>query len=175
MKKNSNKSEGFSLLSFLVYLLLFTFLVTLCFDWALISFTTYTARAQRNMAIITSYTACGLFIRDLQLAPPNEQEWKKISTTEIVWHANDQDIGWHYKDKKLIRNEGHYNKKTDRWHKKTTSTAAQHINSLTFAVKKQIIANQPLIKSVTIECTVLTQNHTYTFSETTALKNRVIG
>jgi len=68
---------GFLLLSFLVYLLLFTLLVTLCFNWTLTLFTTYTTRAKRNMVIINAYIAQDLFVRDLHMAPLEEQEWKK--------------------------------------------------------------------------------------------------
>ncbi len=172
--KNYRNKRGFLLLSFLVYLLLFTLLVSLCFDWALTLFTTYTMRAQRNVVIINAYIAQDLFIRDIHMAPLDEQEWKKITTSEIIWSTHNWDIGWCYKNKKLIRNEGHYNKQMQKWDKKTASIAAQHINALIFTVNKQLLAGRSLIKNVTIECTIAQQGRSYTLIETTTLKNRVI-
>ncbi|HEB41920.1 MAG TPA: hypothetical protein ENI08_02795 [Candidatus Dependentiae bacterium] len=172
--RNSKNKMGFLLLSFLVYLLLFTLLVTLCFDWTLTLFTTYTTRAKRNMVIINAYTAQDLFIRDLHMAPLDEQEWKKVTASEIIWSTHNRDIGWCYKNKKLIRNEGHYNKQMQKWNKKTASIAAQHINTLTFTVNKQLFAGKSLIKNVTIECRVAQQGCPYTLIETIALKNRVV-
>ena len=168
------KKEGFLLLSFLLYLLLFTLLTTLCFDWALTSFTTYTLHAQRNMVVVNAYIAHDLFIRDVHMAPLDVKEWKKISSSEIIWHCNNQDIGWCHKNKKLIRSEGHYNKQADRWHKKINSIAAQHINTLTFTVKKQLISDRLIIKNITIECTITDQGPIYTLTDSITLKNRII-
>ncbi len=173
MRKSRNKM-GFLLLSFLVYLLLFTLLVTLCFNWTLRLFTTYTIRAKRNIIIINAYTAQDLFIRDLHMAPLNEQKWKKITASEIIWSMHNRDIGWCYKNKKLIRNEGHYNKQTEKWNKKTASIAAQHINVLTFTVNKQLFAGKSLIKNVIIEYKIAQQGYSYTLIETAALKNRIV-
>jgi len=174
MKNNVDKKEGFLLLSFLLYLLLFTLLTTLCFDWALASFTTYTLRARRNAIVINAYIANDLFIRDVHMAPLDIKEWKKISPSEIIWHYNNQDIGWCYKDKKLIRSEGHYNKQLGTWYKRINSIAAQHINTLTFTVKKQLISDRPIIKNITVECIIADQGYTHTLTDIITLKNRII-
>ena len=174
MKKRMGNKKGFLLLSFLLYLLLFTLLTGLCFNWALTSFTTYTLRARRSMAVTNAYIAHDLFIRDIYMAPLNIKEWKKISSSEIIWHYNNQDIGWCHKNKKLIRSEGYYNKQTDRWHKKINSIAAQHINSLIFTVKKQLISDRLIIKNITVECVIGDQEHTHTLTHFIVLKNRII-
>ena len=166
--------KGFLLLSFLLYLLLFTLLTLLCFDWALTSFTTYTLRTRRSMAVTNAYIAHDLFIRDIHMAPLDIKEWKKISSSEIIWHYNNQDIGWCHKNKKLIRSEGYYNKQADRWHKKINSIAAQHINTLTFTVNKQLVSDQFIIKNITVECTITGQGPIHTLTNIIALKNRII-
>ena len=168
------KKKGFLLLSFLLYLLLYILLTTLCFDWVLASFTTYTLRARRNAVVINAYTAHGLFIRDIHMAPLDVKEWKKISSSEVIWHYNNQDIGWCHKDKKLIRSEGHYNKQSDTWHKKINSIAAQHINTLTFAVTKQLISDRLIIKNITIKCEIKDQGYVHILTNVIALKNRLI-
>jgi len=174
MRKKIGKKRGFLLLSFLLYLLLFTLLATLCFDWVLTSFTTYTLRARRNAVIINAHTALDLFIRDVHMAPLDVKEWKKISSSEIIWHHNNQDIGWCHKNKKLIRSEGHYSKQSDTWHKKINSIAVQHINTLIFIVKEQLTSNRLIIKNITVECTIADQGSTHTLTNVIALKNRII-
>ncbi len=166
--------KGFLLLSFLLYLLLFTLLTLLCFDWALTSFIAYTSRTRRSMAVTNAYIAHDLFIRDIHMAPLDIKEWKKISSSEIIWHYNNQDIGWCHKNKKLIRSEGYYNKQADRWHKKINSIAAQHINTLTFTVNKQLVSDQFIIKNITVECTITGQGPIHTLTNIIALKNRII-
>jgi len=174
MKKRISKKRGFLLLSFLLYLLLFTLLTTLCFDWALTSFTTYTLRARRNMIVVDAYIAHDLFARDVHMAPLDIKEWKKISSSEIIWHYNNQDIGWCYKDKKLIRSEGHYNKQSNTWHKKINSIAAQHINTLTFTVNKQLISDQLIVANIRVECEIKDQGPVHAITSIIALKNRMI-
>jgi len=174
MKKKINKKKGFLLLSFLLYLLLFTLLTALCFNWVLTSFTTYTLRVQRNRAVINTYIAHDLFIRDVHMAPLDTKKWKKISSSEIIWHYNNYDIGWCYKNTKLIRSEGHYNKRSDTWHKKIGSIAVQHIDSLIFTVNKQLISDRLIIKNVSIECAITNQGYTHSLTDIVALKNRII-
>ncbi len=169
-----DKKKGFLLLSFLLYLLLFTLLTLLCFNWALTSFTTYTLRTRRSMAVTNAYIAHDLFIRDIHMAPLDIKEWKKISSSEIIWHYNNQDIGWCHKNKKLIRSEGYYNKQANRWHKKINSIAAQYINTLTFVVNKQLVSDQLIIKDITVECTITGQGPIHTLTNIIALKNRII-
>ena len=168
------EKKGFLLLSFLLYQLLFTLLTLLCFDWALTSFTTYTLRARRSTIVISAYIAHDLFVRDIRMAPLDMKKWKKISSSEIIWYHNNRDIGWCYKNKKLIRSEGHYNKQLDRWHKKINSIAAQHINTLIFTVNKQLISDQLIIKNVTIECIITDQGPIHTLTNIIVLKNRII-
>ena len=113
-------------------------------------------------------------MRDVHMAPLDIKEWKKISSSEIIWHYNNQDIAWCHKGKKLIRSEGCYSKQSDTWYKKINSVAAQHIDTLTFTVNKQLISDRLIVKSVTIKCKITGKGDINTLTNSIVLKNRIM-
>ena len=138
---------GFSLLSFLLYLLLFTILTTISFHWVITSCIKSMATSRINNSVINAYMAYDIFMRDARMAPAQEYAWKKITPTGLIWHTKDHDIGWFFEHNMLIRIEGQYNKQKQIWRKKTRSIAAQHITSVIFDVEK---SGNEIINIVTV-------------------------
>lgn len=166
MKKNSS---GFLLFSFLIYLLLFSLFIMLSFDWVMTFFKKNTFHLNQKSVLISMYLAQDLFLRDIHLAPASFSKWKKITLSEIIWSITDHDIGWTFKEKKLYRNEGNYNKQDQKWDKKTTSVSVQQIDKVNFFINKQVDLSN--IKNVVIEYTISGMKP---ITEIVSLQNRAI-
>lgn len=124
--------KGFSLLLFLLYLLLFT-TITFLFCHVIVSFIIPSFASMRKcQSIIALHVASDLFVRDIHAIKSN-QDWKKITSQELIWHTNQNDIGWCFMGNQLIRHMGIYDKQ---WKQKTTSIVATGIGQGVFTVEK---------------------------------------
>jgi hypothetical protein len=125
--------QGFSLLSFLLYLVLFT-LITFSSCHIIVSLIIPSfASMRRCQSIIKLHIATDLFVRDIRAIEGNVCKWKLITPHELIWQAGDHDIGWSFTDNRLERKEGTYNKE---WKGKSTSIVAAGIAQVSFTVEK---------------------------------------
>ncbi len=127
-----NNKNGFSLISFLLYLMLFSiialFIANIITSLLLPSLTaTHTCRS-----IISLHIASDLFVRDIHHMKGKPYQWKKISQDELIWHTDDHDIGWCCIKKRIERREGIYN---NGWKSKKTSIISSGIKHGTFTVE----------------------------------------
>jgi len=127
-----NNKKGFSLLSFLLYLVLFTMIMFFSCHIIVSLMIPSLFSMRRCKSIITLHIASDLFVRDVRAI--NEQShWKIIAPHELVWRTGDHDIGWSFSHNRLERREGVYG---ERWKSKTTSVVAAGIAQATFTVEK---------------------------------------
>jgi len=125
--------KGFSLLSFLIYLMLFT-MVTFFSCHIIVSLIIPSLTSLRKChSIVALHIASDLFVRDIHAIKNEKNMWKVIHPFELVWQSTDHDIGWRFNDNCLERIEGIYNQG---WKKKTTSIVACGISNATFIIEK---------------------------------------
>lgn len=128
--------KGFSLLFFLLYLTLFSFIsFFLCHIIVALIIPSFVSM-RTSQSIMALHVASDLFVRDIRAGVDN---WKVITPHELVWHTGDYDIGWCCAGKYVKRNVGIYN---EGWKKKTTSIVAAGIIEGVFTpekIKDQII------------------------------------
>jgi len=150
--------KGFSLLSFLLYLMCFTMIMLFsCHIVVLFVIPSFSAM-HKCQSIIASHIATDLFVRDIREIVPNQCHWKLITPHELIWEINERNIGWRFSNNCLERIEGVYNQG---WKHKTTSIIATGIKQATFTVKKhdgEIIGIEliitPIVQTKPIVCSV---------------------
>lgn len=103
------RKKGFLLLSFLVYLMLFsmvTFFINHLITKLIIpSF----ASLIQNKSIIALHIASDVFVRDIKRMQKGTYRWKTISPHELVWQIDDLEIGWYFSKSCLKRKEEIHN------------------------------------------------------------------
>lgn len=124
--------KGFSLLSFLLYLTLFTMIIFFsCHIIVSLIIPSFSA-IRTCKSIIALHIASDLFVRDVR-AIKDHFTWKLITSHELIWQTENHDIGWYFSDNRLERKEGVYNRE---WKHKTTSVIATGIQEATFFIEK---------------------------------------
>ena len=122
--------KGFSLLSFLLYLMIFS-LMTFFLCHIIVSLVIPSLSSMRTcQSSMALHIASDLFVRDVHAGVDN---WKLITPHELIWQVNDYDIGWSFTDNYLKRTTGLYN---GGWKDKTTSIVAAGIAQATFTAEK---------------------------------------
>ncbi len=122
--------KGFSLLSFLLYLMLFT-MITFFSCHIILSLIIPSLRSIRKcQSIIALHIASDLFVRDVRAGI---HDWKLITSQELVWQTGDQAVGWCFSNNRLERSTGMYDQG---WKSKTTSIVAAGIAHVVFTVEK---------------------------------------
>src|SRR5579863_7878949 len=122
--------KGFSLLSFLVYLMLFS-LITFFVCHIIVSLVIPSLKSVRqSQSIMALHIASDLFVRDVHAGI---RSWKLITPHELIWQADESDIGWSCADNYVKRSTGIYN---GTWENKVTSIVAAGVAEITFTPEK---------------------------------------
>src|SRR5579862_5054212 len=122
--------KGFSLLSFLVYLMLFS-LITFFVCHIIVSLVIPSLKSVRqSQSIMALHIASDLFVRDMHAGI---HSWKLITPHELIWQADEHDIGWSCVDNYVKRTTGVYK---GTWENKTTSIVAAGVAEITFIPEK---------------------------------------
>jgi hypothetical protein len=125
--------NGFSLLSFLLYLMLFS-IIALFTTHIITSLLLPSLTATRTCkSLIALHIASDLFVRDIRAMRDKPHKWLAITPHELIWHTDDLDTGWCYTENRLERSTGIYN---NGWKSKKTSLVAMGIAQGTFIVEK---------------------------------------
>ncbi len=126
--------KGFSLLSFLMYLMIFS-IVTLFFCHIITVFIIPSfAVMRKNQSIVALHIASDFFVRDIRSMRNGTHAWKLISPQELIWEREGFAIGWRFYQNSLERREGIYKDHT--WHKTIVSIIAKDIAHLIFTTEK---------------------------------------
>jgi type II secretory pathway component PulJ len=124
--------NGFSLLSFLLYLMLFSIIALFTTHIITTLLLPSLSATHRCKSLIALHIASDLFVRDIRMMRNKPYAWKKITTHELIWHNNDHDIGWCYTKNRLERREGTYNKS---WKNTKISVVAIGIEQAIFTIE----------------------------------------
>ena len=130
-----NNKRGFSLLSFLIYLMLFSMIAFLICN-IITSFLLPSLVATRKCkSLIALHIASDLFVREIrEMSNKKVYSLKCIMPHELIWHTDGRDIGWCFVENRLERKEGLY---IESWKNKKTSIVADGIAQATFVVEKR--------------------------------------
>jgi len=124
-----HNKKGFSLLSFLVYLMLFS-LITFFICHIIVSLVIPSLKSVRQcQSVMALHIASDLFVRDIHAI----RNWKLMTPHELIWQTEGFDIGWSCADNYLKRSTGLYN---GTWKNKTTSIVAAGVAEVTFTPEK---------------------------------------
>jgi type II secretory pathway pseudopilin PulG len=133
MKIRVYPQHGFSVIECMVYFVLITFLIMLLLGW-IVQLQVRLKKNQDQIVQLTAvYVAHDLFRNDVLSAVPDKESWKKISDTELIWHAHDMDIGWLYEQGKLFRYQGTYHAHGT-WNNLIKSVVADSLGSVRYAM-----------------------------------------
>ena len=128
-----HNKKGFSLVSFLLYLMLFTMIMFFSCHIIVSLIIPSLTSMRKCQSIIALHIATDIFVRDIRAIKAHECVWKLISPHELVWQAGDHDIGWFFANNRLERKEGEYHKG---WKHKKSSIVAAHIAQAVFTAEK---------------------------------------
>lgn len=125
--------KGFSLLLFLLYLLLFT-MVTFFSCHIIVTLIIPSLKSlRRSHSTIALHIATDLFVQDIRTINQERSGWKVIQSQELIWTSYDYDIGWRFNNNCLERIEGVYDQG---WTKKTVSVVACNMSKVIFNAEK---------------------------------------
>lgn len=124
--------SGTTIIEFLVYLAIFSF-ISLASMRLIADFWQLSVRsAAKQAALINRITAADMLGQDLRLV----DTWHEITAHEIIWRSGPNDIGWLFKDGKLVRRHGNYTPETKKWRHKSSSLIAAPVVSAQFSAQK---------------------------------------
>jgi hypothetical protein len=125
-----HNKKGFSLLSFLLYLMIFTFMTFfLCHIIVSLIIPSLTS-VRKSQSIMALHIASDLFVRDIHAGV---ESWKLITPHELIWQKEQDDIGWSFSEGYIKRTTGLYDQG---WKNKTTSIVAAGVADVTFTAEK---------------------------------------
>ena len=125
--------KGFSLLSFLLYLIFFTMIMFFSCH-IIVSLIIPTLSTMRKcQSTIALHIASDLFVRDIRAIKIHPCHWKLITPHELIWQEGEHDVGWCFSHNRLERKEGVYNQG---WKDITISVVAAGIKQATFTIEQ---------------------------------------
>ena len=127
-----NNKNGFSLLSFLLYLMLFSIIALFTTHIITVTLLPSLAATRSYKSLIALHIATDLFVRDIRGIRSKPHTWRHIMPHELIWHTDEHDIGWRYHKNRLERSTGTYN---NGWKSKKTAVVAAGIAQGTFTAE----------------------------------------
>lgn len=147
--------KGFSLISFLIYLLIFSMVTTfICHIITVLIIPSFVS-LRKNQSVIAIHIATDCFVRDIKNIKNGHYAWDLISPHELIWQVGNHNVGWSFADNRLERREGIYK---NGWKEVKTSIVAKNLSNALFTVEK--INNQ--IMGITLVLTPLAFEKTIT-------------
>lgn len=128
-----SKRKGILLVSFLVYLILFsmvTFLINHVITKLVIP--SFSSLA-KNTSIVALHIASDIFVRDVVKIQEHGCVWKVVSPHELVWQIDDLTLGWYFSENSLKRKEG---ASSDNWRNVKKSIIAKDLIDTVFIIEK---------------------------------------
>ena len=131
-------TKGFSLLSFLLYLTLFS-IITFFICQAITSLVIPSLISLRkNQSLVALHIASDFFVRDIKTIANEPDAWQIILPHELIWRKKQVDenanaIGWRFIDNRLERREGLYE---GNWKKVKTRIIAKGLTKVIFSPEK---------------------------------------
>jgi type II secretory pathway component PulJ len=167
MKINKNMVQpGVTLLEFVLYLGIFFVLIATSFYWMSTVCIPCVRDTKKVRDFIDVQAALHLLRQEIKGAPALRSQWKKITENELIWHYQNEDIGWYVKQGALMRVSGTYNAHLGRWEKRASTLATPHMSEAHFIVA----CDEKQVHNVDVVC-MSGKRTVYTM----AIYNRVIA
>ena len=126
--------KGFMLVSFLVYLLFFSVIISFFVHTLFMVIVPSLSSLRTTQAIISLHTASDLFVRDIRKMRSIDHRWQLVLDKEIIWSAGDGvSVGWKLYNGCLGRREGIYKGK---WSKCSKSLVAKGLSDAFFRMDR---------------------------------------
>lgn len=125
--------KGFSLLSFLLYLMLFSMITVFSCHVITSLIIPSLAATQKCQSIVALHSATDLFVRDIRAMRGGIYIWQVTTCQELIWSQASRAVGWCFVNNRLERKEGTYDKG---WKNATTSVIAKGIAKAAFVIEK---------------------------------------
>lgn len=126
--------KGFLLLSFLLYLLLFSLVITsTCYMITALIIPSFLS-IKKNQSLIAIHGATDFFVRDIKNMRNAQCVWSVMTPHQLIWQIGDHHIGWFFSDNRLERKEGIY--KNGVWTEVKTSIVAKGLANALFTPQK---------------------------------------
>lgn len=133
-------TQGFLLLSFVVYMTIFSYIASLIWYTATAFVIPSIMSTRRYQAYMSLHIATDLFVHDVRMFSCNKLKLAHATATELVWHAgqctDNKNIGWRYAHNKLERIEGIYG--DNGWKTKRTHCVANAVKHVLFTIDQGI-------------------------------------
>lgn len=148
---NSLNECAFSLIEFLVYLVILFLFIILCMRFAVITSGQLATQGSYVQRIIQVYSVQMRMTRDLECAPAQYDQWVFSSNNHILWRDKDHDCGWCIEGETLLRKQGIFNKEQGIWRSKNTSLGATGITKAQFLISWMMgVDGKNHVKTITI-------------------------
>lgn len=166
------RNPGFSLVSVMVYLALFTLLLGFLVRTSAVLYPHLINYGQQTTDYLKLCAAIDRIVHDLYQVPTDISQWNTIADNELSWKLGDKKtVTWRLRKNKLIRTEGVYDQHKKGWRTKTKSIAADSIVNCTF---KQQHRSGSYLKGITIVLTSDRCGNLISFERTVAVRSGVL-
>jgi hypothetical protein len=128
--------KGFSLFHFVVYLAIFSILVSLTMQWACTVINIVRRSGVVGREKISATMVHDLLLRDLRQARQESDQWLHISDTQLVWQGHNGHIGWDHQKDMIIRITGDYEQHKASWKNAQKAVIATGVEKLLFIVNR---------------------------------------
>jgi len=162
------KYAGFSLIECMIYCMVLAILFMTWFHGMVVAHTAFVKKATKTIQLSNVYAAHDMLIRDIRHAPSKSTQWKLCTNTQLIWHQQENDIGWMIHNNTLFRIEGTYDAERQKWCKKKQSVALFDVARISFTKHSML----EYIKS--IKCKLVLLNNE-TIDMQVALRNGVVN
>ncbi len=130
-------AQGFTIIEWLIYFFLISFVLTGIFHFAFTIHQNVVQTEGRSTLLLSLSIAHDVVARDLAVAPGSLERWKNFQGDFISWKQDEREIFLGKEKESLVRTERKFNRKLNKWGKKTKSLLARHITSVKFHPKYQ--------------------------------------
>lgn len=125
-KELMDNKKAFSLISFMIYLVLFTMIIGLMFQWSVDMVVNNIRINEQARQISCVCMMHDLLVKDLHQAPSSIKQWD-ISSLCVCWHTAQGSVEWQLDKEILIRAQGVYDAVNNKWISKKKKGVGMHI------------------------------------------------
>ena len=141
-------NTGTSIIEFLLYLTITTFIVINLFAWMGGLQTTFLRMVRSVQQEHARRFAQDLLLKDLQQAPADRASFKLIKQDQIIWSALSGAIGWTVQKNKLMRMIGTYDVQKGSWQSRKSAVILQPVQKISFSFVKKLVKGHEFIYQI---------------------------
>lgn len=146
------RMQGYSLIEFMVYLVLLAFFVMLTFFFVTSFYSHTTSHTKVLKHIVDITNAKDILLNDIKGALSNSQWWEDDEL--LIWRlsASKEDVQWRIVKNKLVRTTGRYNYKTKKWKERVNSTVLYDVDRFSLVAHQDDQTKTIVLVTGSLEC-----------------------